>query len=119
MFPLHATGSADIETPENAEAVIRIAEPGVLIADLPVGGSGEIPGLALTVEIWCWSLDTEECTNGESERRSLGRGFLGGRVEARLPKFAPIGVGLRRRGNRDLVPFLVPKQGLLRGCARR
>jgi hypothetical protein len=61
-FPLHATGTGNIQTPENAEAVVHLDKPGQLLADLPGIGPAPLPGIALDAgDLVLVPLDTEEC----------------------------------------------------------
>lgn len=63
-FPLHATGTGNIQTPENAEAIVHFDKPGQLLADLPGIGPAPLPGVALDEgDLVLVPLDTEECAS--------------------------------------------------------
>ena len=65
VFPLHANGGGEIQTPQDAEAVIRIDATGQLMADLPGIGPAPLPGVALdSGDLVLVPLDTEECSKG-------------------------------------------------------
>jgi hypothetical protein len=62
-FPLHATGTGNIQTPQNAEAVVHLNKPGQLIADIPGVGPSPLPGLALDEgDLVLVPLETGECS---------------------------------------------------------
>ena len=64
-FPLHSTGGGNIQTPENAEAVVHLANSGPLIADIPGVGPSQIPGVVLDEgDLVLVPLETDECNGG-------------------------------------------------------
>ena len=64
-FPLSANGGGNIQTPENAEAVVHIDNTGQLIAQLPGVGPAPLPGISLdSGDLVLVPLDTEECSAG-------------------------------------------------------
>jgi hypothetical protein len=64
-FPLHSTGGGNIQTPQNAEAVVHLADSGPLIADIPGVGPSAIPLITLDEgDLVLVPLETEECSGG-------------------------------------------------------
>ena len=63
VFPLHAQGTAQILTPQDAEAVIHLSGAPQLMADLPGIGPAPLPGVALdSGDLVLVPLETEECS---------------------------------------------------------
>ena len=64
-FPLRATGTGNIQTPQNAEAVVHLVNSGQLIADIPGVGPSQLPGVVLDEgDLILVPLETGECSGG-------------------------------------------------------
>jgi hypothetical protein len=63
VFALHATGTGNTQTPQNADSIVHLDHPPALIADIPGAGPSPLPGITLDEgDLTLVPLETDECS---------------------------------------------------------